>query len=127
MTIQFLIILLCFAILDLKTRRIPNIAVISAIMAGIYLTGNWFPALIMFSLTAYLYHHKFWRGGDVKLFTLIGAFLGFSGIYIMLMTIGLIYLFRFLRDYRLALPVAPFIFVTIGITSLLQYCKILAP
>lgn len=123
MTLYFLIILFLFAILDIHIRMIPNIAVLPAIAVGIYLTGNWLPALIMFSLGAFIYSKEIWRGGDVKLLTMIGAFIGYPAIAVLIVTFALIKLFRTLRDYRLALPVVPFMFVativTTGITGLL--------
>ncbi len=131
MTLAFLTILLLFAILDLVDKKVPNIAVIPAIGVGIYLTGNWLPALIMFCLGALIYSKEVWRGGDVKLLTMIGAFLGYPALLVLIVTFSLIKLFRLLRDYRLALPVAPFVFVstivTNGITSLLTSVRILAP
>lgn len=128
MTWQFLIILLLFAILDLVEKRVPNLAVIPAIGIGIYLTGNWLPALIMFCLGALIYQEGYWRGGDVKLLAMIGAFLGYPALSILIVTFSLIKLFRLLRDYRLALPVAPFMFVaTIGTLGLLTFVRIPNP
>ena len=129
MTLALLAILLCFAILDIRTRMIPNIVVLPTIALGIYLTGNWLGALMMFFLGALLYSKNIWRGGDVKLLTMVGAFIGLPAVFVLIGTFALIYLFRIFRDYHLALPVAPFMFVaTIGITSLLSIVgKILAP
>lgn len=131
MTIALLLILLCFAVLDIRYKKIPNIAVIPAIVLGIVLTGYWLPALVMFILTTLIYIRYYWHGGDVKLFTMLGAFIGGYALIVLVSTLVLIYLFRIIRDYKLALPVAPFVFVSTvvitGITSLLQFCKILVP
>lgn len=131
MIIILLLILLCFAILDIRTRMIPNIVVLPAIALGIYLTGHWLGALMMFFLGALIYSKNIWRGGDVKLLTMVGAFIGLPAVFVLIGTFILIYLFRFFRDYHLALPVAPFVLIatlaTQGITSLLTFVRILAP
>ena len=128
MTLAFLSILLLFAILDICLNKIPNLAVIPAIGIGIYLTGNWLPALIMFCLGALIYQEGYWRGGDVKLLAMIGAFFGFPALLVLPITFIFIFLFRTLRDYRLALPVAPFLFVaTIGTLGLLTFVRIPNP
>ena len=104
----FLLILLILTIIDHLYFKIPNIIVLPAIALGIYLTRNWLSALIMFLVTAYIYKNEWWRGGDVKLMCLIGAFLGFKAIYVLLGTLFLISTHRWRTKSKEALAVTPF-------------------
>src|SRR3990167_6694423 len=90
----FILILLTLAIIDYLYFKIPNLIILPAVAIGIYLTGNWLSALIMFFLSAYIYKYNWWRGGDVKLMALIGAFLGMRAIIILPFTLILLYLYR---------------------------------
>lgn len=109
----FLGLLLVIAIIDYLYFKIHNVIVLPAILIGIYLTGNWLSALIMFLLTAYLYKQNFWRGGDVKLMCLIGAFLGMKAIIIFLLTLLLIYLYKIVFKKTAVLAVSPFSFISV--------------
>lgn len=104
----FILILLTLAIIDYLYYKIPNVIILPAIALGIYLTGNWFPALIMFCVSALIYKEHWWRGGDVKLMCLIGAFLGSKAIFILPLTLCLIYLYRIIKKYTASLAVTPF-------------------
>ena len=131
MSLYFLAILALLALIDARYHRLPNIAVIPAIIVSIFATGFWLQAIVMFCLAAYVYRQGLWRGGDVKLFCLIGATFGFLGILILPLTIVLIYSYRVFRDYNLALPVAPFVLIatvaTTGTIRLLQSAGMLIP
>lgn len=101
----------CLALIDGKKKTIPNIIVIPAIVLGCILTCNIWPTIVMFTFGAMLYQFDFWRGGDVKLVTMVGAFLGIVAVYILLVSIGLIYAYRYIKNCRGALPYAPFMFI----------------
>lgn len=123
-----MIIMLVLAILDYCYWYIPNAMVIPAIIIGCIFTGNWIPALCMLIIGAYLYKKKYWRGGDVKLITMVASFLGWLAFPIFGATWTLIKLFRLVRDNYQPLPVAPFMFlVTFGIIGLLQFCRMTTP
>lgn len=107
----FIAILAVLALIDYFSFKIPNLIILPAIGYGIYLTGNWLAALIMFALAAVVFKHSFWRGGDVKLMCLIGAFMGLPAILILPMTLCLIYAFRITFRFNKVLPVTPFSFV----------------
>lgn len=126
MTIGLLAILFCFALMDIHSQKIRNIAVIPAIVAGIYLTGNWLWALIMFLISAVDFKFQLTIGGDVKLITMLGAFLGFLAIPSLFLAMVFVRWYRRIthKDYE-NLPYAPFIFlgtlITIGNTWLLSF------
>ena len=126
--IIFMIIMLILAITDYAYWYIPNWIVLPAIMIGCFITNNWLPAIIVFTLSACLYQKKYWRGGDVKLITMVAAFLGWTAFLIFGVTWGLIKLFRIVRDNYQPLPVAPCMFlVTLGTIGLLQFCRMTTP
>lgn len=126
--IIFMIIMLILAITDYCYWYIPNWLVLPAIVAGCLITGNWLPAIIVFTLGACLYNKKYWRGGDVKLITMVAAFLGWMALAVFGATWALIKLFRLVRDNYQPLPIAPFMFlVTIGTIGLLQLCRMTTP
>ncbi len=116
------------AITDYIYWYIPNGIVLPAIAVGCLITGNWLPAITVFAIGAYLYKSKYWRGGDVKLITMVAAFLGWMALPIFGATWALIKLFRIVRDNYQPLPVAPFMFlVTFGTIGLLQLCRMTTP
>lgn len=116
------------AITDYIYWHIPNFIVLPAIVVGCFITKNWLPATIVFTLGAFLYQKKYWRGGDVKLITMVAAFLGWMALSIFGATWALIKLFRLVRDNYQPLPVAPFMFlVTLGTIGLLQFCRMTTP
>lgn len=126
--IIFMIIMLILAITDYLYWHIPNYIVLPAIAVGCLITGNWLPAITVFAIGAHLYKNKYWRGGDVKLITMVAAFLGWMSLAIFGATWALIKLFRLVRDNYQPLPVAPFMFlVTIGTIGLLQFCRMTTP
>lgn len=109
----FLIILTVLTIIDYHYFKIPNLIVLPAIGLGIWLTGNWLSAFVMFGLTALIYKENWWRGGDVKLMTFIGAFLGIKALFIFALTLIFIYLYRIIKNYTNPLPVTPFSFIAV--------------
>ena len=106
----FILLMLYFCVTDLKYFRISNWVVLPAIALGIYLTGNWLPALVMFSLGAILFNNKQFAGGDVKLLTMVGVFLGWYALLVYILSALFIRYFRARGNYG-ALPYAPFLFV----------------
>lgn len=116
------------ALIDAKKRVVPNLIVLPAIAMGVYLTKNWQAMGIMFLIGMALFGFSwkcphcgfierhwtpfsFWRGGDVKLMALLGAFLGFKAALVLLFTLFLILIYRWRRNTREALPVTPFAFI----------------
>ena len=126
--IIFMMIMILLVITDYLYWHIPNFIVLPAIILGCLLTKNWLPATIMFALGACLYNKKYWRGGDVKLITMVASFLGWMALAIFGATWTLIKLFRIARDNYQPLPVAPFMFLaTLGTIGLLQFCRMTTP
>ncbi len=158
MTIALLVILLCFAILDILYKKIPNILVLPLIIIGIYfIHSNFVPALIMLAIGASLFGYinqcphcktelicpkcgyverhitplSFWRAGDIKMVTCIGAFIGFMAIPVFLISLILNKIFRRITRNNEPLAYAPFLFVSTVITQgtigLLQLCGMKTP
>lgn len=133
-TILFLALLAVLAIGDITDRIIPNWIVLPAIIIGCYLTKNIVPALIMLLIGIALYgfkwkcpkcgyteEHKtpfsFWRGGDVKLITMTGAFMGMLAMPIFIVSIISVFLYRRFKDSRGGLAYAPFLLVSSLVTT----------
>lgn len=119
-----LMIMLCF--LDLKTRRLPNLIILPAIIVSVVVLRMWVPALMMFCSMALLYDKKIWAGGDVKLATMIAALLGWPAFWIVGATLVSIYWFKKVTHYHYPIPVAPFMLgastVCIIAENLIKYC-----
>jgi Flp pilus assembly protein protease CpaA len=124
----FIILMFVLAITDYLHWHIPNLIVLPAIIIGCFLTDNWLWALVTFILASGLYKKRFWRGGDVKLITMVASFLGLVALPIFGATWSLIKLFRIVGDNYQPLPVAPFMFLaTIWTIGLLQLCRMTTP
>jgi len=125
-TTLFIVLMIIFTISDLTDRTIPNWVVLPAIVIGCFLTKNLVPALIMLLIGIALFgfewkcpscghteKHKtplsFWRGGDVKLITMTGAFMGTIALPMVILSIIGVYLYRICRNITGGLPYAPFL------------------
>lgn len=131
--ILFTLSMAILAVIDWKLYMIPNWLIMPLIAICALKTGYWQWALIMFAIGAGLFgfqwscakcghievqRHNFslHRGGDVKLFALIGAMAGWKALLICAIGYGLIFLYRaFLYIYAEGLPVTPFMFVPFAV------------
>lgn len=119
--------MIILSITDIKKFWIPNFIVLPAIALGIYLTGNWLWALIIFLFGSSLFGYRNicpacghveeyitrlsqWRGGDVKLLVMTGAFMGIFSLPIFLLSKLLLLGYRKVKSYDLPLPYTPFVF-----------------
>lgn len=100
--------MLFFCITDLKYFHISNWVVLPAIALGVYLTGNWFPALVMFGIGALLFQGGDLAGGDVKLMAMTGAFTGVWALPAFILSRIFVYLYRIVKKETRVLPYAPF-------------------
>jgi len=113
----FIMLMATLALIDWRTMRIHNWIVLPAIGLGVYLTSNWHWALATYVGIALLYHDTELNprgiislgGGDVKLFTMIAAYLGIFVVPIFVFTLLLVKAYRTARYiFYEPLPVAPF-------------------
>lgn len=110
--ILFLLITILLTITDIKSYWIPNIVVIPAIIWGMILTGSWVWALVLFIIGAWFFKKKKLAGGDVKLMTMCGAFLGWIAIPVFILSRLFIWGYRNRTFYNHSLPFAPFVLVS---------------
>ena len=115
--IIFLSFLTLIALIDWKTHKIHNAIVLPAIAIGIYFTGYWAMALLTYlMLGAFSFDEEYnaegilkWGGGDVKISTMVAAYLGWVVWPIIILTFLLIKLYRAMQYvFYSSLPVAPF-------------------
>jgi leader peptidase (prepilin peptidase)/N-methyltransferase len=112
-----IILSLWIAYLDLTLKIIPNWIVIPGIIAGLILGQHYFWCAIMFVIVAVEFSLGMMAGGDVKLFSMFGAFLGVKALFIFLLTLLFMRWFvginRKLKIVKIdKMPVAPFALVS---------------
>ena len=96
---------------DIYQRRLPNLIVLPAIVLGIVMKQQGIPVVLCFLIGLWIYKKNYWAGGDIKLFIMATAFLGWFGLGIVPLTALFLMGFRKLRNYHYPLPVAPFMTV----------------
>lgn len=100
-----------FSYTDIRENKIPNVVLFPALLIALYETHFFIEALTAFFLLAFLSENgrlMKWAGGDIKLFTLIAAFKGWVFIPIFVLTFLIVNFYRFWKNYRLGIPLAPF-------------------
>lgn len=105
------VLLLILVYTDLKEYKIPNLIVLPAIVIGCALTGFWLQTLISFFTIFLLCEYSQiirWTGGDIKLFAMIAAFIGWLFIPIFFVTYFFTKVYWFFMSYRMGFPLAPF-------------------
>ena len=130
-TIVYVLFIALLAGIDFYSFKIPNLIVIPAIFIGVATTGNWHWALIMYIfgtiLSCYNPDKKKFEmndslemepgehmiyGGDVKLFAMIGAFMGIRSLAIVFTAYAFIFIYRLgKRIFYAPLPLTPFAMV----------------
>ncbi len=115
----FMSLMAILAWVDYKKMIVPNWIVLPAIVAGVALTHQWVWALVLFVIGVFGYScerdiQKFglrlWGGGDVKLFAMMGAFIGALSIPIVLFGYLGVQLYRITaRVFYRGLPMTPFL------------------
>ena len=107
----FFVLMAILCVLDIRKRLIPNLIVIPATIIASIALKTYFPALITLVLAMLIYSESFWCGGDVKLATMVSAFMGFPGLIVMALSILLILAYGKIKNCY-EIPTAPFIFAT---------------
>jgi Flp pilus assembly protein protease CpaA len=115
--IILIILSLWIAYLDFTLKIIPNWIVIPGIILGFIIGQHYFWCAIMFGIVAVEYSLGFMAGGDVKLFSMFGAFLGAKALFIFLLTLLFMRWFVGInRKFKIVnldkMPVAPFALVS---------------
>ncbi|MCD6346467.1 MAG: prepilin peptidase [Bacteroidales bacterium] len=130
--IIFILVMAALALIDWKTRIVPNLIIFPAMAIGLYFTQNWIWALLMFTigviLSCYNPSTGVWEfedsdslkmeegnhliyGGDVKLMAMIGIFLGIKAIAVVIFTAIFISIYRCVKyQFYSNLAVTPFAF-----------------
>ena len=113
----FLMLMATLALIDWRTHKIHNWIVLPGIVLGVYLTNNWYWVIATYVGIALLYHDPELNprgvfrmgGGDVKLFTMIAAYLGIFVVPIFVFTLLVLRLYRAAKYiFYEPLPIAPF-------------------
>lgn len=131
--IYFIVGMAVLSYIDWKWYLLPNLMILPLIAISVVITGNWQWALIMFGVGAGLFgfswecpkcHHveshahqySLHRGGDVKLFALIGALAGWKAIPICLVGYLLLFIYRTLNHvFSNGVPVTPFMLLPFSV------------
>lgn len=120
------------AAIDWKWYMLPNWLILPLIAISVLVTGHWQWALLMFAVGAGLFGFKWQcpscgheeshthdfslhRGGDVKLFALIGAMAGPKALAICVLGYLILFVYRSFRYVHTGLPVTPFMFLPFAI------------
>lgn len=131
--VYFIIGMAILAVWDWKWYELPNLLILPLIAVSVAITGNWQWALIMFGIGAGLFGFKWQcpacghteshqhvfslhRGGDVKLFALIGALAGLKALWICAFGYLLLFAYRqFKYQFAEGLPLTPFLFLPFAV------------
>jgi Flp pilus assembly protein protease CpaA len=107
MVVAIILILALLSYFDIRYRIVPNVVTIPMIAFGIYLTGNWMWAGVAFSVMAMAYREKIFCGGDVKLMTMLAAFIGAGVVIPFFISLFFLGMFRCIK--RMPVPYTPFL------------------
>lgn len=128
--------------LDWKTFTIPNWIVLPAILIGVLMTGHWQAVVTMFAIGTMFsrLQHKcgrcdfmvtlnqnfLWCGGDVKLFCMSAAFVGWMRLWILAASVATIEIYRHIRNFHGSLAVTPFFaFASIVVLAVTHAAKLI--
>ena len=114
----FLIIMAVLSITDLSDNIIPNWIIYPAIVVGCIMTHYWIWALLMFGI-GLLLHKDCVIGilpdkisdGDVKLFSLLGAFLGIGSLIVLVLSYLIFIAYKRFTHIKDMIPLAPILTV----------------
>jgi prepilin signal peptidase PulO-like enzyme (type II secretory pathway) len=116
--IVFILIMAVLSITDLNDNIIPNWIIYPAILIGCLMTHYWLWALVMF-MVGILFHKDFIikigndkiSDGDVKLFSLLGAFLGIGSLIVLVLSYLLFLAYKKFTQIKDMIPLAPILTV----------------
>jgi len=143
----FLLVAFFCIISDITSFNITNWVLVPSIAIGIYLTGNWASALLMLAIgvavavpikkdqtierlsifnrndRARMLRHSPFKGGDVKMLILCGAFLGKFSIIVALASLALVLIARIFCNVKGKVPFAPFVMGPAIVTCFFVYMQ----
>lgn len=108
MNVYLAVILLALAYFDIKYQLILNVITLPMILIGCMITGFWGWSALMFMVMTYLYSQNIFAGGDVKLMTMLAAFIGPLSFVVFIVSMFLLCAYRTFKGG--AVPYAPFVF-----------------
>jgi len=108
-SLVYILILIVLAIIDCKRLIIPNLVVIPMILVGVLFTGHWDYALIMFLIGALMFSRDLFCGGDVKLMSMVGAFMGPYSFLILFLAFALTISYHKYKLVDMPQPFTPFV------------------
>ena len=116
--IVFILIMVVLSITDLSDNIIPNWIIYPAIITGCIMTHYWVWAIVMFGV-GLLFHKdcviKIGQDkisdGDVKLFSLMGAFLGLGSLIVLVLSYLIFIAYKKCTHIKDMIPLAPILTV----------------
>lgn len=117
-----MLFLLFLAGYDTRTKMLPNIIMLPAIVFFSVINGTWVFTLFSLLLGSFIYSRTLFgqniSEGDVKLICLIGAMFGWMSPIIGLLTIITISVIRYFTGERRPLAFTPFMVLTLSLCLL---------
>ena len=124
----FFALMAVLSVWDVKFRHISNMIVLPATFIAAVCLNTGLAVGVTFLIGIWIYSKNKLAGGDIKLFIMCSAFLGWAGLAIYPLTILGIKLYRKIRDNYAPLAVAPFITavsvaIVIADKCIRQFCR----
>lgn len=124
----FFALMVVISVWDAKFRHISNMIVLPATFIAAVCLNTGLSVGVTFLIGIWIYSKNKLAGGDIKLFIMCSAFLGWAGLVIYPLTILGIKLYRKIRDNYVPLAVAPFmtaasIAIVIADKCIRQFCR----
>ena len=124
----FFALIVVISVWDVKFRHISNMIVLPATFIAAVCLNTGLAVGVTFLIGIWIYSKNKLAGGDIKLFIMCSAFLGWAGLAIYPLTILGIKLYRKIRDNYVPLAVAPFmtaasIAIVIADKCIRQFCR----
>lgn len=117
--VVFIALMAVLCVLDCKFRVVPNLIVIPAMTVATIAFKTYIPVLMTFGLAMLIYNRGFWCGGDVKLATMVSAFMGFPGFVAVCLSTLLVKIYGDIKNTHF-IPTAPFMLVAVIVVKVIE-------